>query len=97
MLLRCLERYGGRTTFSARSTKTEDSNRLVPSISVVDCFTGQPARTLDQTEQTGELRPSGLPLSEQDTTNWRIPVLVFCGTDDVGLSVEDEDYLGNPM
>ncbi|KAJ9116630.1 hypothetical protein QFC20_000563 [Naganishia adeliensis] len=91
------ERYGGRTTFSARSTKTEDSNRLVPYISVVDCLTGQPARTLCQTEDTGELRPSGVPLLEQVTTNWRMPVLVFCGTDDVGLSVEDEAFLGNPI
>lgn len=96
MLLRCLERYGGRTTFSARSTKTEDS-KLIPCISVVDCLTGQPARTLHQTEDTGELHPSGVPLLEQDTTNWRMPVLVFCGTDDVGLSVEDEACLGNPM
>jgi hypothetical protein len=81
------ERQGGRTTFSARGTKTTDPYKLVPAINIVDGMTGLPP----------SINPTPESPSKPDASSCRLPVLVFCGIDDDGLGIDDEEFLGKPL
>lgn len=97
--LRLLGTHGGHTTFTARGTKAnQDSIRLAPFVGVIDGTTGRPASRvpLTITNDHQEMPPVWRPLEEAQS-RWRLPVLLFCGKDDEGMSVEDEAYLDRPL
>jgi hypothetical protein len=60
----------------------------VPAINIVDGMTGLPP-SINTTPD--------LPSKPDDASSCRLPVLVFCGIDDDGLSIDDEEFLGNPL
>ncbi|KAJ9112317.1 hypothetical protein QFC19_000736 [Naganishia cerealis] len=89
--------HGGRTTVSARTAKGDECVRLAPFIGLIDGFTGKPAR-ISPTSTAGGSQASLVGESgDEVSSRWRLPVLVFCGKEDEGLGLKDEEYLGGPL
>ncbi|KAJ9120670.1 hypothetical protein QFC22_002601 [Naganishia vaughanmartiniae] len=84
----------------ARGVKANaDSVRLAPFVGVIDGTTGRPADKSPYALSTGqpqEVSPLD-DLMKQSSSRWRLPVLVFCGKNDEGMCLDDEEYLGRPL
>jgi hypothetical protein len=91
--------HGGRTTFMARGTNANKvSVRLAPFVGVIDGTTGKPAGRPPHISTGDHQQLSSIgDLTAETSSRWRLPVLIFCGKDDEGMSLEDEEYLGRPL